>query len=53
MVFSRLFLEHEKVATVPGVEFGNDGHVRLSYATSMAHVEAAMDRMERFLSEFA
>jgi aspartate aminotransferase len=53
MVFSRLFLEHEKVATVPGVEFGNDDHVRLSYATSMAHVEAAMDRLERFLSEFS
>jgi aspartate aminotransferase len=53
MVFSRLFLEHEKVATVPGVEFGNDDHVRLSYATSMAHIEAAMDRLKRFLSEFA
>jgi aspartate aminotransferase len=50
MVFSRLLLEKEKVATVPGFAFGADAHVRLSYATSMAQIEEAMNRLERFLN---
>jgi aspartate aminotransferase len=50
MAFSRLLLEHEKVATVPGLAFGDDAHVRLSYATGMAQIEEAMNRLERFLS---
>jgi aspartate aminotransferase len=41
------------VATVPGLAFGDDGHVRLSYATGMPQIEAAMDRMERFLGHLA
>ena len=49
--FCTLLLEHEKVAVVPGVAFGNDEHVRLSYATGMAQIEEAMDRLERFLSQ--
>jgi len=53
MNFSRLWLEQEKVATVPGVEFGNDAHVRLSYATGMAQIEEALDRLERFLGRLA
>jgi aspartate aminotransferase len=51
MAFSRLLLEHEKVATVPGFAFGADGHVRLSYATGMAQIEGALNRMERFLGQ--
>lgn len=47
--FCRLLLEHEKLALVPGVEFGNDAHVRLSYAASMRQIEEALDRLERFL----
>jgi aspartate aminotransferase len=50
MAFSRLFLENEKVATIPGFAFGEDAHVRLSYATGMAQIEEAMNRLERFLS---
>lgn len=49
MAFSRLLLENEKVATVPGLAFGDDAHVRLSYATGMAQIEEAMNRLERFL----
>jgi aspartate aminotransferase len=51
MTFCRLLLEHEKVAAVPGVEFGNDDHFRLSYATGMAQIEEAMNRLERFVNE--
>lgn len=50
MAFSSLLLEHEKVATIPGLAFGDDAHVRLSYATGMAQIEEAMDRIERFLN---
>jgi aspartate aminotransferase len=50
MAFSRLLLENEKVATVPGFAFGDDSHIRLSYATGMAQIEEAMNRLERFLS---
>jgi aspartate aminotransferase len=50
MAFSSLLLEHEKVATIPGLAFGDDAHVRLSYATGMAQIEEAMDRIQRFLN---
>jgi len=50
MTFCRLLLEREKVAAVPGVEFGADEHIRLSYATGMPQIEEALNRMERFLS---
>lgn len=51
MSFCRLLLEHEKVATVPGCEFGADAYMRLSYATSMENIEKALDRIERFLNQ--
>ena len=50
LTFCRLLLEHEKVAAVPGIAFGDDAHMRLSYATSMAQIEEALIRLERFLS---
>jgi aspartate aminotransferase len=33
------------VVTVPGTAFGRDGHLRLSYATSMAVLEDALGRI--------
>jgi aspartate aminotransferase len=46
-------LEEARVAVVPGVDFGSDRHVRLSYACSLATIEdglariaAAVDRLE-------
>ena len=50
LTFCRLLLEHERVAAVPGIAFGDDAHMRLSYATSMAQIEEALNRLERFLS---
>jgi aspartate aminotransferase len=35
------------VALVPGSAFGAPGHLRLSYATSMANLDAAIDRLEK------
>ena len=43
-------LETGKVACVPGAGFGTGEHIRLSYATSMEKIAAAMDRIEAALS---
>jgi len=53
LAFCRLLLEHEKVAAVPGVAFGGDAYIRLSYATGMAQIEEALNRLERFLGQLA
>jgi len=42
-------LETGRIAVVPGVEFGSDDHIRLSYATSMENIHEGMDPMEAAL----
>jgi len=44
--FCQYLLQEFGVAIVPGCAFGMDTHVRLSYATSMAVLEKALDRIE-------
>ena len=43
-------LEDAHVGVVPGSDFGDDACVRLSFATSMAVLETALDRIEGFLA---
>ena len=43
-------LDAGKVAVVPGSGFGAPGHVRLSYACSMANIENGVGRMARSLA---
>ncbi|MGH7276060.1 MAG: pyridoxal phosphate-dependent aminotransferase [Candidatus Rokuibacteriota bacterium] len=40
-------LEEARVAVVPGLDFGSDAHVRLSYATSDALITEGLARMDR------
>jgi len=47
--FCAKLLEQEKVAAVPGIAFGADDYIRLSYATSMANLEKGLERMDRFV----
>ena len=47
--FCARLLEQEKVAAVPGLAFGADDYLRISYATSMANIEKGLDRMENFV----
>ncbi len=47
--FADLLLEAEKVATVPGVSFGADDCVRLSYALGEADLEEGLKRIKRFV----
>ena len=46
--FCQRLLESEKVAAVPGIAFGADDYIRISYATSMANIEKGLERIERF-----
>ena len=46
--FCAKLLEQEKVAAVPGIAFGADDYIRLSYATSMANIEKGLDRLDKF-----
>jgi aspartate aminotransferase len=46
--FAARILEEEKVAVVPGVAFGDDACIRLSYATSDEVLEKGVERMARF-----
>lgn len=50
--FSRVLLEKEKVAVIPGSAFGVDNFIRLSYATSMENIQNGLDRIEKFVKIF-
>ena len=47
----KYLLDEGRVACVPGVGFGTEEHIRLSYATSMNVIEDAMDRIENALEK--
>ena len=47
--FCNAILESHQVALIPGVAFGADKNIRLSYATDMATIEKGMDRLEKFV----
>lgn len=47
--FSVQLLEKKQVAVVPGVAFGTDEHIRISYAASMEDLEKGLDRIEAFM----
>ena len=48
--FTEFLLEEAKVAVVPGVEFGADNYIRISYAVSMDEIKEGLDRIENSLS---
>ncbi len=48
--FSTWLLRQSGVAVVPGSAFGMEGHVRISFATSMENLVTGMDLMEQALS---
>ncbi len=41
-------LERYKVAAVPGIAFGNDHAIRISYCTSLDVLKEGLDRLEDF-----
>ena len=51
MDFAKALLEQAKVAVVPGLPFGCDKNVRLSFATSMENITEGLDRLENWLTK--
>lgn len=51
MAFARLLLEAYHVAVVPGVAFGCEGYVRLSYATGRERISEGLRRMAAFVRD--
>lgn len=49
MDFASTLLDEKLVATVPGIAFGADAFVRLSYAASMEDIQKGLDRIEKFV----
>ncbi|MEG4344054.1 pyridoxal phosphate-dependent aminotransferase [Microcoleus sp. A003_D6] len=47
--FSDAFLEQQQVAVIPGIAFGADDHIRLSYATDLGTIKKAVERLDKFV----
>ncbi len=47
--FASQLLDQQQVAVIPGIAFGTDDCIRLSYATSLTIIETGMERIERFV----
>ncbi|MFB2939043.1 pyridoxal phosphate-dependent aminotransferase [Aerosakkonemataceae cyanobacterium BLCC-F154] len=47
--FCDKFLESHQVAAIPGVAFGADDCIRLSYATDLDTINKGMDRLDKFV----
>ncbi|MBI5598757.1 MAG: pyridoxal phosphate-dependent aminotransferase [Deltaproteobacteria bacterium] len=45
VAFTSFFLEEAEVAVVPGIAFGSDAHIRLSYACSEDDIRLGLKRM--------
>lgn len=49
--FAKLLLENFNTAVIPGIAFGMDEYIRISYATSMQNIEKGLDRIEEFIDQ--
>ena len=47
--FCQKLLETQKVAAIPGIAFGADDCIRLSYATDLKTIEKGFDRLDQFI----
>ncbi|HEC1550096.1 pyridoxal phosphate-dependent aminotransferase [Campylobacter upsaliensis] len=52
MKFCQKLLEEKKVAVVPGIGFGMDGYLRLSYATSEENIIKGLERFGEFVKNY-
>ena len=51
MDFAKALLEQANVAVVPGLPFGCDNNVRLSFACSLEQITKGLDRLQEWLSQ--
>ena len=52
MTFSIRLLNEGGVAVTPGIAFGSDRHIRISYCCSMDALREGTDRLEEFLKQY-
>lgn len=52
-IFGTYLLEEANVAVVPGVAFGNDKHIRMSYATSDDNITRGLDRIKEAVAKLS
>jgi aspartate aminotransferase len=51
MSFAQALLEQANVAVVPGLPFGCDNNIRLSFACSLEQISKGLDRIQKWLSQ--
>ncbi len=51
MSFAAALLEYMQVAVIPGIAFGLDSYMRLSYATSEENIREGIKRIQAFINE--
>ncbi len=51
MGFAEAFLEQANVAVVPGLPFGCDKNIRMSFACSLEQITEGLDRLEKWLKQ--
>ena len=49
--FAEKLLDKKRVAVVPGIAFGVDNFIRLSYANSLNNIKEGLNRIEKFVNE--
>ncbi len=49
VAFCERLLEQQNVAVVPGIFFGREGFVRLSFASALPKLQAALERISKFV----
>lgn len=49
--FAKVLLDKANVAVIPGIGFGDDDYVRLSYATSMDNIKNGLKRMKDIIED--
>lgn len=47
--FCDALIEEHQVAVIPGIAFGADNNIRLSYATDLATIEKGLERLDKFV----
>ncbi len=50
--FASVLLETSNVAVIPGIAFGADDYIRLSYATSMENIKEGLSRINNFCDKY-
>ncbi|MFA5093188.1 MAG: pyridoxal phosphate-dependent aminotransferase [Candidatus Omnitrophota bacterium] len=51
LTFSTRLLDEEYVSLIPGISFGMDDHIRISFATSIEELQKGMDRIEKWMAK--